>query len=220
MDYAAREDLAMILPLPVSSHAEDALRFIALDGYPDFFEEVERGFPVTRSLDLGVAAGCPRLLAVHQVGAFEASFVPTLADLDRLDERFKLPRQVWDQVPQYTDYGFAVFKLRSTDRDGEARPSHAHPMAFEFPTRLAPQLFFPTLHVHDGTVHPFAEFHHCLYFQGETIGQNSRADRTETSAQHFMEVSKALGIVDGDAACFRLTRFGRAKNADILLPAR
>ena len=38
MTYAASSDLAMVLPLPVPQPAaDDAVRFIALDGYPRFF---------------------------------------------------------------------------------------------------------------------------------------------------------------------------------------
>jgi hypothetical protein len=35
-------------------------------------------------------------LEVIQVGDFEASFVPTVKDFSRLDERFRLPSAVWD----------------------------------------------------------------------------------------------------------------------------
>ena len=38
-------------------------------------------------------------------------------------------------------------------------------MAFSFPRRDPGQLFFPTLHVHDGQVHETAAFDHTLYCQ-------------------------------------------------------
>src|ERR1043166_5091204 len=150
--------VAMLLPLAVGSHAEDAVTFIALDGYPKFFEDMEKGFPqVYPQPDWsGVwpASGpAPSLLEVHEVGDFIASFVPTLADFDRLDPRFRLPASTWDQLPQYQDWGFAVFQLQATlghSATGKAKANSIHPMAFLFPTRMPEALYFPTLHIHDG----------------------------------------------------------------------
>ena len=63
---------------------------------------------------------------VVQVGAFEASFVPTVKDFSRLDKRFRLPAGAWNKLSTYNDYGFAVFKLKH----GALK---VHPMAFSFP---------------------------------------------------------------------------------------
>lgn len=157
MAYSALSELAMILPLPTPpSSPEDAMRFIDLSGYEEFFDDLERGFlqpPPEPTLGLA-----ERSLEVHDVGSFEASFVPTLADFTRLDERFRLGGDVWAQLPGYADYGFAVFRLKAGARS-------VHPMAFEFPTRAPAELFFPTVHVHDGKVHPTAQFEHILYCQ-------------------------------------------------------
>src|SRR6266850_6458062 len=72
MTLAAADDLAMILPLPVpAGAAEDAVRFINLEGYAEFFSDLEKGFPAGRGLSAGISKG----LAVHDVGSFEASFV-------------------------------------------------------------------------------------------------------------------------------------------------
>ena len=68
----------------------------------------------------------PPKLKVVEVGSFVASFVPAVKDFSRLDEQFRLPDGTWDKLPQYKDYGFAVFKLKK----GEQK---VHPMAFEFP---------------------------------------------------------------------------------------
>src|SRR5438309_7231570 len=47
----AREDLAMILPIPVPKDSkENAVRFINLEEYPKFFSELRAGFPVPRTL--------------------------------------------------------------------------------------------------------------------------------------------------------------------------
>jgi hypothetical protein len=116
MSVSTNSELAMILPLPVSSQTEDALDFIPLNGYPEFFEDMENGFPTPIGAfgesvvcDVGSTRG---KLAVQAVGDFVASFVPTLTDFDRLDDRFRLPTATWNELPQYRDWGFAVFQLK------------------------------------------------------------------------------------------------------------
>jgi hypothetical protein len=205
MNLAAQSDLAMILPLPVPAGAsEDAVRFITLEGYPGFFADLERGFPMT----LGPSAKGMKGLVVHDVGSFEASFVPTLADFDRLDQRFRLPRAAWDQLPIYADYGFAVFKLKPGEQT-------IHPMAFEFPRRSAGQLFFPTVHVHDGQVHAEADFDHALFYQSAAeSAEPGRLDRTESVASEFMDTAKAQGVIDPAQICCKMRLLGRLPNED------
>ena len=94
MQYESAEDVAMILPLPtVKNAAESAVDFINLEDYPDFFADLEQGFPPPRgskSAKAGSFGGKPKLKVVD-VGQFEASFVPAVSDFSRLDERFRLP---------------------------------------------------------------------------------------------------------------------------------
>ncbi len=46
MTMQSKEDLAMILPIPVPSGSpDDAVKFIDLKGYPDFFKDMFAGFP-------------------------------------------------------------------------------------------------------------------------------------------------------------------------------
>jgi len=46
----ARKGLAMILPLPVKTPAaENDVEFIDLQGYPNFFTDLEQGFPNWRN---------------------------------------------------------------------------------------------------------------------------------------------------------------------------
>src|SRR5262245_57485622 len=115
MTLDAKEDLAMVLPLPTAPNTgEEAVQFIDLHDYADFFKDLRAGFPEPQELRLTPVprALAPAALKVVSVGNFEASFVPTLADFDRLDPRFRLPKGVWDKLPQYRAYGFAVFKLK------------------------------------------------------------------------------------------------------------
>jgi len=137
----------MILPLPTQLPSTDQVSFVNLSGYDGFFRDMDRCFPQPlemRSKGVAVARASPRNLMVHRVGAFDASFVPALADFHRLDLRFRLPEDVWKQLPLYSDFGFAVFQLRSGDM-------RIHPMALSFRTRNSTALFFPTAHVHDGS---------------------------------------------------------------------
>jgi len=171
MSYAAPEPLAMVLPLPVASRDEEtALRFIDLSHAAEFFDDLAKLVWLVEvrrrsSMDLLSSSADPVRppLRVHEVGAFEASFVPSVADFDRLDARFRLPGGVFEAMPQYADFGFAVFKLRETTGGLKG----AHPMAFEFSTRLTDALFLPTVHVHDGSVHRLARFDHLAYVQGD-----------------------------------------------------
>jgi hypothetical protein len=118
MSVLAEQELAMVLPIPVPPAApEDAVRFVDMSRCPTFFEQLDVLFPddYFRGLPLGMPFGAaPQAtpLVVHDVGSFEASFVPSIADFERLDPRFRLPSQVWDQLPTYRDWGFCVFKLR------------------------------------------------------------------------------------------------------------
>src|SRR5688572_11094269 len=170
MTYAAARELAMVLPLPVPPGSpEDALEFIDLESCDGFFEELRAGFPsyaagrATLSADVEMLAiGEAVPLKVVDVGQFEASFVPTPMDFGRLDERFRLPAELWLELSAYADWGFAVFKLKET-----ANRSRVHPMAFTFPRRDLKRLFFPTVHIHDGRLSRAAAFDHELYCQPE-----------------------------------------------------
>jgi hypothetical protein len=212
MILAAREDLAMILPIPVpKGSADDAVRFINLEKYTEFFAELGRGFPESRGgiPTLAKSADQPKL-EVLKVGSYDASFVPTIADFSRLDERFRLPDQVWDQLPAYKDYGFVVFKLRKGK-------SEVHPMAFEFPRANRQQLFFPTVHVHDGKVHATARFDHTLYCQSS--GEEAIVEWEESArpAGLFMKIDRAKGILDAGGHVYRRIIRGQRKNQDILI---
>ncbi len=167
MNYAAAEDLAMVLPIPVATGSgEKAVQFVNLENHADIFDRLHECFrePAyglsTRALPK--AAGDAQKLEVVQVGSFEASFVPSVKDFARLDERFRLPAGVWESLPQYAAWGFAVFKLKAAAKT-------VHPMAFTFPHPMETRgLFFPTVHIHDGKVHRKAHFDHTLYTQRTT----------------------------------------------------
>lgn len=242
MAYEADQDIAMILPLPVASHDEDAaIRFISLDGYPDFFDDMLAGFPeLMPELPRSLGRSAPEPLKVYEVGDYNASFIPTLDDFDRLDPQFKLSRQVWDRLPEYQSYGFAVFKLRAPDHDKEqymsatednpyadrwsrlppSRLKRPHPMAFEFVTRFPDQLFFPTIHIHDGQVHKEADFDHHLYYQSDVcfkVPTFTRVVESRGIASKFIDVAKTRGLVDGRQRCNAIVMSGRFPNQDTVI---
>jgi hypothetical protein len=234
MTFAAGRDVAMVLPIPVRPGlGDDAVRFIDLSDCDDLFDRLERLFPAEAEAELslllsrGGGYGEQQTLTVHRVGAFEASYVPAIADFSRLDRRFRLPDQVWDALPAYRDYGFAVFKLFQPRRGllerlglrkrGAAASRRAHPMAFAFPTRSPESLFFPTVHVHDGKVHAEASFDHELYCQLSAEPAPTGDHRWERGRQtpFHWDVKQSRGLLAEDTACFRLVLQGTLPNADI-----
>ena len=215
MKYEAADELAMILPIPTPPESpEEALRFIDLSGYPKFFDDLRLGFPEPQSRNLSLQAKIippPAALKVHDVGSFEASFVPTQDDFERLDPRFRLPKNVWGDLPQYRDWGFAVFKLKAGAKE-------VHPMAFEFPRRDPGALFFPTVHIHDGKVHSNAYFDHALYCQTQ-VARGPDWEDSLGNAATFMALDKAQGLIEGEALVQRRRIRGMQKNVDIVVKA-
>jgi hypothetical protein len=210
--------LAMVLPIPVAKGSDEkAVRFIDLENYPDFFSDLNAGFPIPHSWHLpdtlsAEPSSAAVRLEVVQVGNFEASFVPTVDDFGRLDERFRMPPDLFAKIPDYRYFGFAVFKLKPGEQT-------VHPMAFEFPTSLGEQVFFPTVHVHDGKVHASAEFDHVLYCQPSGAPHLKLSAWTESpkTAQHFVNVKKSAGLVLAHEHCYKHEMHGRLPNKDTVL---
>ena len=219
MNFDAEQEVAMILPLPVKLPIwEKAVRFVNLEGYDNFFEKLDKLFPQIVSRGRGVAETdslAMKTLEVVQVGSYEASFVPTMEDFARLDNRFRIDSKAWAKLPQYKDYGFAVFKLKAGNQK-------VHPMAFVFETRLEGELFFPTVHIHDGEVHEKESFDHSLYAQGWE-NANLRGEGWKESlenAEEKIDEERAKGLVWGKGKVYRKRIFGSHPNVDQLLAAK
>lgn len=208
MDVSLGEELAMVLPVPVPrGSAEDALSFVDLSGYAGFFDDLEKAFPpallmASRSKGFGAPQSAPTLV-VHEVGDFDASFVPKRADFARLDARFRLPDAIWGALGRYDDWGFAVFKLRP--KRGflglSIKTQSVHPMAFVFPSREPEALYFPTVHVHDGALPSTAHFDHHLYAQARgVLGASLGWARSNGPVERYVDLERARGVLSpGDA---------------------
>lgn len=200
IEYAADNDLAMILPLPTPPDSTaDAVRFMDLSAYPQFFADLANGFPKTR----GDAPASK--ISTQRVGSFDASFVPSRADFARLDARFRIDDAVWDELPEYHDYGFAVFKLRADART-------VHPLALEFSTRNSELVFFPTVHIQNGRVEANSYFDHDLFCQHHVNWM-----RSYENAQSFLQTKLTQGIVALDKRVEWLNVRGIHPNSDIVL---
>ncbi len=205
----------MILPLPVvPGSGEEAVKFLNLEKEPDLFTRLEELYPVTQAkmpvlpAPLESYSRNPKPLPVVKVGAFEASFVPTRADFSRLDERFRLKEKVWQKLPQYATWGFAVFKLRQ-------EATTVHPMAFSFPNANPQQgLFFPTVHIHDGKVHAEEEFNHTLYCQTPSGKHGPRAWEESEKLPVSLGALHDDGLLDRHDHVYRRTLQGMLPNLD------
>ncbi|MCP5539076.1 MAG: hypothetical protein H7A52_02915 [Akkermansiaceae bacterium] len=219
MIFEAEEDLAMILPIPVKVGTGDGgIQFVNLEGYPEIFRDLEKGFPASdpfgRSAGSVEAKYAPQQLKVESVGRFEASFVPTMADFDRLDARFRIEKEIWARIPAYGAYGFAVFRLKA----GEKR-QNVHPMAFSFPTADPSRIFFPTVHIHDGTVHQKEVFDHSLYCQTASSEVKMTWRESTGHARQFASTDRSRGTIRPDEHVYKTSLFGKLDNTDTWIRA-
>lgn len=227
MEFAATEELAMVLPLPVPPGSEEgAVEFIDLSAYPEFFGDLRAAFPmVVSAASFGPQTrggnDVPGLLEVVGVGRFEASFVPSMGDFSRLDPRFQLPAEVIQKLSMYSDWGFAVFKLKPKKKTlglFKPDPERIHPMAFSFPHRSADEIFFPTLHVHDGHLEATARFDHLLVVQPPPVlAPQLDWFASDKALGEVIDEARAPGVVDGAAKAQQLSLFGPQKNRDVVL---
>ena len=217
MTLSTQNPVAMILPLPTPPNSpEKAIRWIDLQGYPQLFTDMTKLFKVDprhdktmKSFGQDNSYGAP--LEVVKVGNFDASFVPAVKDFARLDARFRLADEVWKRLPQYADWGFAVFKLK-------AGSDTVHPMAFEFPRRDPKKLFFPTVHIHDGTVKAEASFDHTLYLQRDGHPEPVKQwEESEKIARQAVDGDKSKGLLQPGEHVYRQVLSGMRKNEDVFV---
>ncbi len=204
MNLDTPNDVAMILPIP--NQPGEAIEFIDLSAATDLFEKIDNLFPANRGMTRGLYKSMDVdtlefTLPVEKVGAFDASFVPALADMNRLDKRFTISKDIWDKIPEYKDFSFVVFKLSK----GKAE---RHPMAFSFKNRDKTRIFFPTVHVHHGELPAEEYYDHHLYSQSVDGWQAGDVPTPEI-------LEKAKGILVKGAKLSRIKIDGLERNQDI-----
>lgn len=230
MNVELDDAVAMVLPLPVARAAEDVLAFVDLSRYSSFFRDLAEAFPrpqTMKSFGLAAARGGGPTLRVHDVGDFVASFAPAPADLDRLDPRFRISPELFAARPEYRDWGFAVFQLKPRDerwwppwKKRTSREQTVHPMAFTFESREPDALFYPTVHVHDGTVPTHAAFDHTLYAQvgdADVLARTLAWEASDLPAERVVKIAKTQGLVDGALPLRRQHYSSRLRNIDLWL---
>lgn len=78
------------------------------------------------------------------------------------------------------------------------------------------QLFFPTVHVHDGVVHEEASFDHVLFAQAKAEGPDGW-ERSAEALGSVMDAARTEGLVDPAARCWRRSLRGSLPNRDQIL---
>jgi hypothetical protein len=207
MHMDADAELAMVLPLPIApGTGEHDVRFIDLSGYAArIFDELDKLFPSALGITgWGAPPPTPGSLTVHEVGSFVASYVPSMDDFVRLDRRFRLSDDVWSALPQFADHGFAVFQLAAGKKE-------VHPMGLAFPTRDPSRVYFPCVHVHDGTVRDTAAFDHVLYCQRPSVPEGWETSAWPPAAG---TIAHSRGVLD-DSLVHRRNLSGELPNQDV-----
>jgi hypothetical protein len=199
---------------------------------PHFFESLGALFPSRFTGLAPQTLRAPRqILAVHDVGAFEASFVPTPEDFERLDPRFRLAPSIVNALCARERFGFAVFQLRglapgaprpwwrrvlSSASSPSPRPQAFHPMGLTFRSRAPESLFLPTVHIHDGTLPDTATFDHTLFAQGAI---DEEQWDPSASPPHDDLVQRAKGLLAGAEVVWRRDMKGEFPNRDVTVSA-
>ncbi|MDB4477107.1 hypothetical protein N9018_02770 [Rhodopirellula sp.] len=227
MRYKSDYANAMILPIPIQQPSKQrCIRFIDLSGYPQFFDDLDKGFPKSKKLTKSIASEsgpAKDRLKVHKVGGFEASFVPTANHFSKLDRRFSIAKDIWKKIPAYSEYGFVVFQLHELD-------GTPHPMAFDFDTRMTDATFLPTIHIHDGEVHQRENFDHTMYIQNPEIDLaagdyqghklwdlKSGWRRSFAEAEKFIDLERAQGMIAGHLRVHCKIMKGKFANKDQII---
>lgn len=214
MNVKSSDDNAMVLPVPLVKGSE--FKFVNFEKLPNFFDDLEKMFvPLNKSKGLGggmLRCSFGSKIEVEQVGSFEASFVPSVNDFSRLDERFRLDSEVLAKLP-YEDYGFAVFKLRSGNQK-------VHPMAFTY-TSVDSSIFIPTLHIHNGgSVSKKDDYDHALYVSKEKGIGGWQTSRFSNIVEHVFPYKQAEELEEhflSDSTISKHSLKGYLTNGDVFI---
>jgi hypothetical protein len=92
-------------------------------------------------------------------------------------------------------------------------------MAFEFITAMQGRLFFPTVHIHDGTIQKKADFDHVLYSQAAAPFSGDLTGWTESTqpAGMFMNTNQTVGLIEFRGHVYRSVSQGTKRNQDTIV---
>jgi len=217
--YQAESPFTLILPLPTPPDASaNAVRFINLSGYDEFFGDLRRGFPnLTR--DTGKQSFTDRLLEKVRdwldldTTQIEFAFFPNRTVLAQMHADWPVSDAVWTALEPYAECGLVALKL-------EAGANRLPPMAFEFPRRDSTELTFPT--AHNLPAAAAASLRHALYAQTAQRSLQWRIsinaeDERPLRARDFVKADRTLGLIDPDQPIVSRRLTGAIDNADVRL---
>lgn len=143
----ATGNLALVLPLPVPpGSGADAVRFHDLSLFPEIFVHLQELFQNTGAMAVRGSLGRELM---ENTPALESpvekvSFLPGRKAFETLEPCDRLSAAAWTSRPGWSDFGFVVASLRLGSSAGN-EAAHIPPIAVEFPTRRAGEIFFPTI---------------------------------------------------------------------------
>ncbi len=200
-------DVAMVIPLPTPpGTSSSAVRFIDLSSYATFFGDLRRAFPPSAARPPSRSFS-PNLATLLAAGPLEGTFLPSFGDFDRFEPWHRLSATVVTHHRHYTDWGFALFKLR-----GETVVQEIRPFAIEFPRRDPSQLYFPT---YDGSIKPEASFDHILYWQPQRGRPEGAIGAHEL--RRMVDIDRTRGAVDPALPLATRAIHGAQANADTFI---
>lgn len=202
------KETTMVLPIPAK-----VVEFVDTSSYPNFFQDLEKNFNVpTRGGLVSRSAGGERL-AVHIVGKFSASHVPSKADVDRLDPAFVIPAEVFEAYDDET-WSYVAFRLT----DLSTKESDMHAMGFRYPrgagTFADRFAFYPCKHFHGTELHETEQYDHALFLQGSFPGAPSGWRGAE--APHMPYVRRCA-FFDPTLPVYKKNIRGKWANGDVLV---
>jgi hypothetical protein len=161
--------------------SKDAFKFEDLDKcFPTFISRHEQEKKKSRSRS---AEAKSHSLVVHQVGAYQMSVAPTLADLTRIDASvFTVPANITELMATHYGSGFA-FVICVFDPTKEIKP---HPIGYVHDWLAPNRMFVPCRHEHGHGTPEKEHFDHRIYSLN-TASEGGAGESPEDTRKTFEE---------------------------------